>query len=92
MLQKRFLDDANSLLNDALHKAHGDLDKTLRSELSKAVEANMVYGSHLDFAIRDKARDEVRHRAEIDRMLASGKIIDGKTMIGYLTWKRSARR
>ena len=26
--------------------------------------------------------------AEIDRMLRSGKIIDGKTMIGYLTWKR----
>ena len=26
--------------------------------------------------------------AEIDRMLSSGKIIDGKTMIGYLTWKR----
>ncbi|HTM48265.1 MAG TPA: NUDIX hydrolase [Bryobacteraceae bacterium] len=26
--------------------------------------------------------------AEIDRMLQSGKIIDGKTMIGYLTWKR----
>jgi len=26
--------------------------------------------------------------AEIDRMLKSGKIIDGKTMIGYLTWKR----
>ena len=25
---------------------------------------------------------------EIDRMLWSGKIIDGKTMIGYLTWKR----
>jgi ADP-ribose pyrophosphatase len=30
--------------------------------------------------------------AEIDRMLASGKIIDGKTMIGYLTWKKGARR
>jgi len=30
--------------------------------------------------------------AEIDRMLASGKIIDGKTMIGYLIWKRSSRR
>ena len=29
--------------------------------------------------------------AEIDRMLRVGKIIDGKTMIGYLTWKRSAR-
>jgi len=26
--------------------------------------------------------------AELDRMLRSGKIIDGKTMIGYLTWKR----
>jgi ADP-ribose pyrophosphatase len=26
--------------------------------------------------------------AEIDRMLESGKIIDGKTMIGYLLWKR----
>ena len=26
--------------------------------------------------------------AEIDRMLKAGKIIDGKTMIGYLTWKR----
>jgi len=26
--------------------------------------------------------------AEIERMLRSGKIIDGKTMIGYLTWKR----
>jgi ADP-ribose pyrophosphatase len=26
--------------------------------------------------------------AEIDRMLRSGKIVDGKTMIGYLTWKR----
>jgi ADP-ribose pyrophosphatase len=25
---------------------------------------------------------------EIDRMLRSGKIVDGKTMIGYLTWKR----
>ena len=25
---------------------------------------------------------------EIDKMLESGKIIDGKTMIGYLTWKR----
>jgi ADP-ribose pyrophosphatase len=25
---------------------------------------------------------------EIDRMLESGKILDGKTMIGYLTWKR----
>ncbi len=24
----------------------------------------------------------------IDRMLKSGKILDGKTMIGYLTWKR----
>jgi ADP-ribose pyrophosphatase len=30
--------------------------------------------------------------AEIDRMLRAGKIIDGKTMIGYLTWKRSAGR
>ena len=29
---------------------------------------------------------------EIDRMLRSGKIIDGKTMIGYLTWKWGARR
>lgn len=26
--------------------------------------------------------------AELDRMLRAGKIIDGKTMIGYLTWKR----
>lgn len=26
--------------------------------------------------------------AEMDRMLRSGKIIDGKTMVGYLTWKR----
>jgi ADP-ribose pyrophosphatase len=26
--------------------------------------------------------------AEIDRMLRTGKLIDGKTMIGYLTWKR----
>ena len=26
--------------------------------------------------------------AEIERMLRSGKIVDGKTMIGYLTWKR----
>jgi ADP-ribose pyrophosphatase len=26
--------------------------------------------------------------AKIDRMLESGKIIDGKTMIGYLLWKR----
>ena len=26
--------------------------------------------------------------AEIDSMLQSGKIIDGKTMIGFLTWKR----
>ena len=26
--------------------------------------------------------------AEIDRMLKSGKIIDGKTKIGYLLWKR----
>src|SRR5262249_25653466 len=25
---------------------------------------------------------------EIERMLRSGKILDGKTMIGYLTWKR----
>ena len=25
--------------------------------------------------------------AEIERMLRSGKIIDGKTMIGYLTWR-----
>jgi len=30
--------------------------------------------------------------AEIDRMLRSGKIIDGKTMIGYLTWRGRARR
>ena len=30
--------------------------------------------------------------AEIDRMLASGKIIDCNTMIWYLTWKRGARR
>ena len=29
--------------------------------------------------------------AEIDRMLRTGKIIDGKTMIGYLTWKRFIR-
>ena len=26
--------------------------------------------------------------AEIDRMIQAGKIIDGKTMIGFLTWKR----
>jgi len=26
--------------------------------------------------------------AEIERMLRSGKILDGKTMIGYLTWKK----
>ena len=26
--------------------------------------------------------------AEMDRMLRAGKIIDGKTMIGFLTWKR----
>lgn len=26
--------------------------------------------------------------AEIDRMIKSGKIVDGKTMIGYLTWTR----
>jgi ADP-ribose pyrophosphatase len=26
--------------------------------------------------------------AEIDRMIQSGKLIDGKTMIGYLNWKR----
>ncbi len=26
--------------------------------------------------------------AEIDRMIKTGKIIDGKTMIGYLLWKR----
>src|SRR5437016_10705411 len=26
--------------------------------------------------------------AEIDSMLRSGKIIDGKTMIGFFTWKR----
>jgi ADP-ribose pyrophosphatase len=26
--------------------------------------------------------------AELDRLLRSGKILDGKTMIGYLTWKR----
>jgi len=25
---------------------------------------------------------------EIERMLRSGKILDGKTMIGYLTWKK----
>jgi ADP-ribose pyrophosphatase len=30
--------------------------------------------------------------SEIDRMLKSGKIIDGKTMIGYLTWKSGERR
>jgi ADP-ribose pyrophosphatase len=30
--------------------------------------------------------------AEIDRMLRTGKIIDGKTMIGYLTWKVNSRR
>ena len=38
----------------------------------------------------DDERIEVRwfSGAEIDRMLRSGKIIDGKTMIGYLTWKR----
>jgi ADP-ribose diphosphatase len=30
--------------------------------------------------------------AEIDRMLRSGKILDGKTMIGYLTWKRFFRK
>jgi ADP-ribose pyrophosphatase len=27
-------------------------------------------------------------KSEIDEMLQSGKILDGKTMIGYLTWKR----
>lgn len=27
-------------------------------------------------------------KSEIDSMLQSGKILDGKTMIGYLTWKR----
>lgn len=27
-------------------------------------------------------------RAEIDAMIRSGKLIDGKTMIGYLTWRR----
>ena len=26
--------------------------------------------------------------AEIERMLRSGKIVDGKTMIGYITWKK----
>jgi ADP-ribose pyrophosphatase len=26
--------------------------------------------------------------AEIDRMLRSGRIVDGKTMIGFLSWKR----
>ena len=38
----------------------------------------------------DDERIETRwfSSAEIDRMLLSGKIIDGKTMIGYLTWKR----
>ena len=38
----------------------------------------------------DDEKIEVRwfSGAEIDRMLGSGKIIDGKTMIGYLTWKR----
>ena len=30
--------------------------------------------------------------AEIDRMLKSGTIIDGKTMIGYFTWKSQGRR
>jgi ADP-ribose diphosphatase len=30
--------------------------------------------------------------SEIDRMLKAGTIIDGKTMIGYLTWKCGARR
>jgi len=42
----------------------------------------------------DDERIECRwfSNAEIDRMLASGKIIDGKTMIGYLIWKRSSRR
>jgi ADP-ribose pyrophosphatase len=30
--------------------------------------------------------------AEIDRMLRTGKIIDGKTMIGYLTWRMNSRR
>ena len=30
--------------------------------------------------------------AEINRMIRSGKIIDGKTMIGYLTWKTGAHR
>ena len=30
--------------------------------------------------------------AEMDRMLKAGKIIDGKTMIGYLTWKRFVRK
>jgi len=30
--------------------------------------------------------------AEIDRMLKSETIIDGKTMIGYLTWKSGVRR
>jgi len=38
----------------------------------------------------DDERIEARWFApkEIDSMLQSGKIIDGKTMIGYLTWKR----
>jgi ADP-ribose pyrophosphatase len=30
--------------------------------------------------------------ADIDRMLKSGTIIDGKTMIGYFTWKSHGRR
>jgi ADP-ribose pyrophosphatase len=30
--------------------------------------------------------------AEIDRMLRTGKIIDGKTMIGYLTWRMNSRK
>ena len=30
--------------------------------------------------------------AEIDRMLKSETIVDGKTMIGYLTWKSGVRR
>ena len=30
--------------------------------------------------------------AEIDSMLRSGKLVDGKTMIGYLSWKRFVRK
>lgn len=29
---------------------------------------------------------------QIDEMLCSGRIVDGKTMIGYLTWKRFQQR